>query len=93
MPVVGVVPFRLMRDTSLSGSVRESCFFQLLNLAFRLTDGFLRLRPKGGDLHHRVHGENLGRSLFFSCLPQPDRHRAAANMSMKHRLMASSDSV
>ena len=22
-------------------------------------NGFLRLRPKGGDLHHRVHGEDL----------------------------------
>ena len=36
---------------------------QSLDLSLRLLDGFLRLGAIGRNLHHRVHGEDLGSSL------------------------------
>ena len=36
---------------------------QRLDLPLRFLDGFLRLGAIGRNLHHRVHGEDLGSSL------------------------------
>ena len=90
--MVGVVPFWLMRDTSLSGSVRESLFSSALICPSASWTASSACGPKAA-ISITVSMAKIWAEASFSCLPQPDRHRVAANMSMKHRFMASSDSV